>query len=321
MKLSELLSITINPFHIAARMMAVTKLTLFLSLFNGIVTSFEIPDELVVPECPLECECHYITVYTVSVYCNNTFIPKNLPTETAHLMISSTSIDSLDDLQTVALPLLEWLAVENSQIASINFTMLYKFSHLNALALTKSPLSEFHLGHFVSVLTISSIDFRYNAIEKVTISNGPSKLMYLDLSHNNISELIVITNAVKNMIDLEWIDLSNNHIQCDCSLWRNVTEIGKPSITGTCIKASNDIIYPLFYPEYNRWCKDTLLVDSNQHNCKKGSLAFPNFDKYEATTKICNETTASSNYAEHVTTTKLYLFVMILIKTVIMCLV
>ena len=275
-------------------------------LLISIGLPFEVTDieKYKVSQCPSKCECYEFETYLLDVRCNEIIDFKNIPMETTRLTVTSEAIESLEGLNVEMLPFLKWFSLNGSRIDNFDVAAFSKFSKVEDLTINFSPVREFDLSNFITFPAIKSMNFDNNKIEEVTIEHAPPTLGYLRLTSNNIIKLVVIPNEVKKMIKFEIVDLSYNPIQCNCMLWKNITELGFFMVIGTCYDAKSNTTLPLSFPKYGKMCRGTEFPPtSSQKNCNQ--------------TQFCKEQRSTHGSSKQMSELKLPLFAVLMVDMVL----
>lgn len=129
--------------------------------------------------------------------------------------LSSNELDHIPSNTFTHVPRLTWLSLANNKLKIPDNTLFLQNMNLEVLHLENCALYGITLSSFVGFVNLKELYLSYNTIKTVeggnhTSSRPLTKLRYLELSHNNLTD---VPHALTQLPSLEDVNMSYNELR------------------------------------------------------------------------------------------------------------
>lgn len=115
------------------------------------------------------------------------------------------------------LPKLRYINIESESLIELSPHGFRNLNSVESISIIRSKgLMRLESGLFLDLPKLKSINLKHNGIEWIhlrTFTSGLSQLQSIDLSHNRISNAVMVGRAIKDIPSLETLNLDHNSIE------------------------------------------------------------------------------------------------------------
>ena len=166
--------------------------------------------------CPEGCECDPAGFSIIFSNKSLTAVPSIHLTDVRELWLSDNNITLFQNDSFVSITKLNFLHLTKCELRTIELGAFNGLTDLTHLFISDNKIIEIMPGTYENMSSLEFLDLSHNKIKHLnsdTFSglgafNGHTKLTYLSMSHNDISE--ILPGTFENMSILEILDLSHN---------------------------------------------------------------------------------------------------------------